>query len=59
MNASTNSSLPQMGLQRFSVLHPYNVEVIDTPRPRGFHWEVHLIFQVCKQLMIALGEIPA
>src|SRR6266705_2845889 len=34
MNASTNPSLHQTGLQRFPALHPDDVEVIDIIRPR-------------------------
>src|SRR5258708_15484969 len=48
MNASTNPGLSQTGLQPFSVLHPDDIEVIDTLRPSGFQWENYHVLNVRK-----------
>src|SRR6266480_4354290 len=57
VNASTDPGLRQTCLQHFSVLYPYDIEVINTLCPRGFQRQNDGILHFRKQLMIAVRKI--
>ena len=51
VDAGPNSGFPQTRLQRFPILHPDHVEVVNAPGPGGFHGNYDGILEARKQLV--------
>src|ERR1700758_1400160 len=59
VNTSPDSRLRQMGLQRFAILHAYNVQVINALGPLRLAWNSHGTLGLREELVITMRQLSA